>query len=356
MKKHRILFLYAEVMGYVLEALNHYQTIYNDSEILVVELDNKKLTPYNFKSNNFQYIPISKFNSYKEFLNYCKLFNPTLLLTSGRKMNSFYFSASKYFKSKGVYTITLQDTQFENSLRQFLISIFSKILYKSAFSGFWGSGSPQTSFAYRLGYNFSNIFDGFYVADETTYKKNYIFKPNKKNKTFVYVGRLSNEKNIQKLIDAISLLNSNSIHIHDLIIIGDGPLRSELKFDSNVKILGFKNSLEITEISKDADAFCLPSNYEPWGVVVHEFAQMGFPLLCSNKCGAISSFLIDRFNGFTFDPSSTNSIVSALSDFISLSDASIEKMSENSFKLSKRYTYDTWSATLRSILFKTIRR
>lgn len=353
MKKYRILILYAEVMGYILEAINNYQSRYEDTDILIIELDKKKLTPFKFSSKNIQYVPKSQFSSYLDFLNFCKLYNPNLMLVSGRKMDPFYFKASKYFKTKGVYTVTLQDTQYENSLRQQIISIFSSVLYKKAFCGFWGSGFQQTAFAFRLGYNFSEIYDGFYVADETTFKNVYSLKTSRINKTFIYVGRLSKEKNVQKLIDAIDFLNLKTGHNNELIIVGDGPLRSSLRFKNNVKLLGFKNASEILEISKHADAFCLPSNYEPWGVVIHEFAQMGFPLLCSNKCGAISSFLIDGYNGYVFDPSSMDSIIDALLKFISLSDKSIEEMSLNSLTLSKKYNYDSWSATLRSLLFKS---
>lgn len=354
MKKFRILILYAEVMGYVLEAINYYQSKYEDTDILIIELDKKKLTPFKFNSINIQYVPKSQFSSYLDFLNFCKLFNPTLMLVSGRRMDPFYYRSSKYFKSKGVYTVTLQDTQYENSFRQLIISIFSRFLYKNAFCGFWGSGFQQSAFAFRLGFTFSEIYDGFYVADETTFKNIYNFKPYRISKTFIYVGRLSQEKNIQKLIDAIDILNLKTCQNNELIIVGDGPLRNSLRFNDNVKLLGFKNASEILDISKEADAFCLPSNYEPWGVVVHEFAQMGFPLLCSNKCGAISSFLIDGYNGFVFDQSSIDSIFEALLKFVSLSDKSIIEMGSNSLTLSKKYTYDSWSATLRSLVFKSL--
>ena len=45
----------------------------------------------------------------------------------------------------------------------------------------------------------------------------------------LYVGRLSPEKNVRRLIQAFSLLNESAPGRFHLVVVGDGPLRGALQ-------------------------------------------------------------------------------------------------------------------------------
>ena len=48
---------------------------------------------------------------------------------------------------------------------------------------------------------------------------------------------------------------------------------------------------DMPDLFARASVFVLPSNYEPWGVVIHEALSSGMPVLCSDKCGAAYDLL-----------------------------------------------------------------
>jgi glycosyltransferase involved in cell wall biosynthesis len=350
---HRVLILYAEVMGYTLSSIQSYLREFSDTKIYLIELDKAKLTPFAFNSNGFEYRKKSSFSSFDEFKEEIIKFDPSLVMVSGR-MDSDYLKAARYFKRKGVQTLTLQDTQWENSLRQKIITKLSFYLYHQYFSGFWGSGELQTAFGLSLGYKQQDIYSGFYSADHQSFKKRKIeeisYDPNKIK--FFSVGRLVNVKNFLFLAECIEEYNKANGTEHSLTIIGNGELKCELEMIGCVNVIDFVMPNVLTKLTEDFDIFCLPSIYEPWGLVVHEFACRGFPLMISNKCGSARTFVIDGYNGFTYDPKNFKQVFERIDSMSNVSLEYIKLMSERSTQLSKRITPETWSYTLRSIIMK----
>ena len=66
---------------------------------------------------------------------------------------------------------------------------------------------------------------------------------------------------------------------------------------------------QLQSFVSEVDIFCLPSLIEPWGVVVHEFASMGLLLLLFKNVGSGTEFLINGYNGFSFDPESSEDFI-----------------------------------------------
>ncbi len=84
----------------------------------------------------------------------------------------------------------------------------------------------------------------------------------KKNKTVLYIGRLTEEKNLFNLIKAFRGLSNFSLDI-----IGRGPLENKLKNESkdfgvNVNFLGVYPNHELSAIINQYQIFILPSFYE----------------------------------------------------------------------------------------------
>ena len=59
----------------------------------------------------------------------------------------------------------------------------------------------------------------------------------------------------------------------------------------------WRNSKEIIRYLRKSCGFILPSKYEPWGVVVHEAACSGLPLILSDSVGSRNELLINNHNG-----------------------------------------------------------
>ncbi|WP_287789623.1 MULTISPECIES: CDP-glycerol glycerophosphotransferase family protein [Atlantibacter] len=104
--------------------------------------------------------------------------------------------------------------------------------------------------------------------------------------TFITLGRLSPEKDHKKLIVAFKRLKDNNLNCN-LLILGDGPLRSELqnlintlKLEESVTLLGRKNNPY--SYLKKADAFVLSSNHEGQPMVLFEALILKKPILATD--------------------------------------------------------------------------
>ncbi|MEZ9296891.1 glycosyltransferase family 4 protein [Vibrio splendidus] len=113
---------------------------------------------------------------------------------------------------------------------------------------------------------------------------------------YLYVGRVSSEKNIEHLVE---LFNNNG---KNLTVVGDGPLLESLSSiaKSNITFLGYINNEKLSKIYEDHDVFVLPSISEPWGLVIDEALWFGLPVVVSENVGCIEDLVIQTGAGTTF--------------------------------------------------------
>ncbi|MBV9174153.1 MAG: glycosyltransferase family 4 protein [Chloroflexi bacterium] len=118
----------------------------------------------------------------------------------------------------------------------------------------------------------------------------------------VYVGRLSQEKGLQAVIDAWHP------DWMPLLIVGDGPLRAQLEQHicqaqkANVRLVGRKTPAEVAALLRRACFLVLPSiTYETFGRVLVEAYAHGVPVLAS-RLGATSEIVEEGRTGLLFNP------------------------------------------------------
>lgn len=109
----------------------------------------------------------------------------------------------------------------------------------------------------------------------------------------------------------------------DLVLAGDGPLRKALadqiptELKQRVQFTGFINDpSEIAALYRSSDVLVLPSDFEPWGVVVTEAATC-LALVCSDRVGAAADLIQEGVNGRLFAAGEAASLTSALLDVTS---------------------------------------
>ncbi len=126
---------------------------------------------------------------------------------------------------------------------------------------------------------------------------------------FLYVGRLSEEKNLEFLIDVFNKHPNLTLNI-----VGYGELESQLRkiAKENINFLGGIANAHLSEIYQSNDVFILPSKVEPWGLVVEEALNNGLPLLLSNKVGCAEELLQNGVNGYSFVYDNEASLISAV--------------------------------------------
>jgi len=108
------------------------------------------------------------------------------------------------------------------------------------------------------------------------------------NTTFLYVGRISAEKNIvflEELWKEFCKENKNA----ELIFVGGGwyleTLKENMKEYSNVHFAGVKVGMELAEFYASADFFLFPSASDTFGNVIVESIASGTPALVTDKGG-----------------------------------------------------------------------
>jgi glycosyltransferase involved in cell wall biosynthesis len=106
-----------------------------------------------------------------------------------------------------------------------------------------------------------------------------------------------------------------------LVFAGEGPLRPHLEeetrslgLNGNVQFLGFANQTQLPEVYVASDIMVLPSDYEPFGVVVNEAMLCGCPVVVSDRVGAGYDLINQRENGFVFPFGDIASLAAILKD------------------------------------------
>ena len=162
--------------------------------------------------------------------------------------------------------------------------------------------------------------------------------------TILYVGALTNRKNVFRLVHAYQKLHD----VYPLVrlkLVGDGPLCSELEDFrrkhnlSNLCIQGEVPSTEIPKIMSESDFLILPSIWDRWPHVILEAMASGLPVLCSNTAGIPSYIVRDGENGYFFNPNSVEDIRDSMEKMIRNRDH-WPQMSHKSLRIAKEYSIE----------------
>lgn len=130
----------------------------------------------------------------------------------------------------------------------------------------------------------------------------------------LFVGNLIKRKNVDSLLEAKKIANSN----YNLVIVGDGPLFKKLKKkveEENIRDVIFTGSRnDVENIIPSCDVLVLPSLSESFGLVLIEALACGKPVIGSNV-GGITEIITDDV-GLLVNPNKVSSIASAIDRII----------------------------------------
>lgn len=135
----------------------------------------------------------------------------------------------------------------------------------------------------------------------------------------LYCGRLVRAKRVDLLIDAFKRIASDRPE-WDLLIAGDGVLCGELQrlvppeLADRVRWLGFCDVCRIRLAYHAADVLVLPSDFEPWAVVVNEAMAAGLVVVASDVVGAAAELVRDGESGRLFEAGDIEALTAAIAD------------------------------------------
>jgi glycosyltransferase involved in cell wall biosynthesis len=346
----KILYLYSEIMGYNIATIK--ELIKSGAEVHIVHWDKKKLSKYQVTKKVGAHFYSRTQYTVKDLLVLVNQINPDITVISGWMDKGYLVVAMKLRFRKKVVAVCLDDIWF-NSLKQNFASFLGSVgIFSIFFSHAWVAGFFQFEYARRLGFKKKNIIYDLLSADIELFSKYFLKIKNLKRKKyphrFIFVGRFEIIKGIEILLDAWKSLGPEKKD-WELCFIGHGKLKPILENSKNIIVKNFMQPNDLAKELTNGGCMILPSLKEPWGVVVHECAASGLPIIASDAVGSASYFVINGYNGFSFNTGNVNSLKQKMLKFIKMSDEEIFLMANNSFLLSKRISPKTSAKNLLSL-------
>lgn len=129
------------------------------------------------------------------------------------------------------------------------------------------------------------------------------------------IGRVVRQKGFDTLIEAFA---QAQLPLHDLLLAGDGPERSNLEqltrklgVERRVKFLGRCDRPKTVALFKGCSFFVLPSRYEPLGIVNLEAMAAGKPAIAT-RVGGVPEIVADEQTGLLVPPDDPAAMAGAM--------------------------------------------
>lgn len=132
----------------------------------------------------------------------------------------------------------------------------------------------------------------------------------------LFCAKLQSWKRPQDLLRAFATLAEPDAY---LVFAGDGALRSGLESEASslgisdrVRFLGFVNQSGLPDVYAASDILVLPSEYEPFGLVVNEAMLCRCPVIVSDQVGAKFDLVRESETGYVFPVGDVDALAAVL--------------------------------------------
>lgn len=343
-----LLVLYEDLAGYFVKCISAFSEIYK-AEVHVVHKAVNKDAPFQFDLKTIRSYPVESYSE-RTLTELVREIKPQGILCGGWS-NKTYLKIVKTYKGK-IPAVIGFDNQWVGSLKQQIARIIAPFYITNTFDKCFVPAEKQKEFALKMGFKERQIATGAYCCDYDYFHAQYL--ANKKAKQlqfprrFIYVGRYVEHKGIRDLWEAFIELKEEQPNNWELWCLGTGEV--QLVQHPDVKHFGFIQPSDMTVFIKDTGVFILPSHFEPWGVVIHEFASAGFPIICSDQVGARITFVENNLNGYIYASGNKKALKSAMLAMMHSDDEKLNEMSLLSAKKASLITPAIWAKQLMSLL------
>lgn len=210
-------------------------------------------------------------------------------------------------------------------------------------------------------FNKNQLLKGKLKCNDITVIHNFVNETEKTDYTLgdcaFYFGRLSREKGILNLIEAI-----NNIPGARLMIAGDGPEKENIqtyikehKLENRITLIGYLNQNDIRENIRKCRFVTVPSIwYENCPYSILETMEIGKPIIGS-KIGGIPELIQDGINGFTYEHNDVSELTNKLKKLFN-NDETVKQFSKNSKKIFiQNYSAEAYYNKLMTVYNKYIK-
>lgn len=341
----RLALLHTRLSGYLAACLRAYQRL-SGAELLIYAWPHQADAPFDpLLFAGLGEVRSRRDSSDDEIEAAVRDFAPDAVLTGGWA-DKGYLRICRRMRRRGVPVIAGCDTQWTGGLRQRVAGLTAPWYVQKAIDVLWVTGERQAVLARALGFRDDRLWDGYYACDWGAFAEAGGHASLLSEPAFLYVGRYVPVKGLDTLAAAYQQYRQQVSQPWGLRCAGTGPLRERLQGEG-IEDLGFVQPDALPSVMAHASAFVLPSRFEPWGVVAHEAATSGLPLILSDACGAGVHLLRHLYNGYQFPAGDAAGLARAMVAMHELSDERRAEFGQASFELSKQYTPQRWAETLK---------
>jgi glycosyltransferase involved in cell wall biosynthesis len=243
--------------------------------------------------------------------------------------------------------VLCMDNQWWARPKQLLGVATSPFVVRPAYDAAFLPGERSADFARHLGFPDERIIRGIYSCDHARFDAVAEARGDDLPAgAFVFVGRLVPEKGVDVLAEGYRRYRGSTDDPWPLLVGGAGPEAARLAGIEGVDLLGFVQPDSLPDLLARSGCLVLPSRFEPWGVVVHEAAAAGLPVVCTSVAGAASRLVLDGYNGVVVPPGDPGALARALLRISGASDRERRDMATASRELGRQFTPDRWAAHL----------
>ena len=264
------------------------------------------------------------------------------------------------------------DVGRQEKLVMHLSTLIRKIVF-SRFSAFLDVGENNRNYIVSSGVPRRKLFHSPHAIDNKRFqdaKPNAICQARKLRSDLnvrdgqvliSFVGKLIPIKRPFDLLRAFSLLSPHLRERAALLFVGEGKLKTDLRYESkisgldDVHFLDFQNQSAMPSIYAASDLLVLPSQNETWGLVVNEAMNLSCPALVSDHVGCGPDLILSEQTGWVYPTGDIHALCNCLSQAVS-DPVKLQQMGVNAAKRIADYSYESASHGLLEALKHVNRR
>lgn len=289
---------------------------------------------------------IENTSAFKEIVSVLKFiyrYNPDIINVTGYSSSASTLPAIFFAKLLGKKVIMSSESTRKDKTRSFLKEAVKRLAVRLC-SGFVVFGKSSEEYIQDLGASPREILvRKAAVVDNEALEREYkealtrrLYPEIQTQKNFIYTGRMAVEKNIPLLVKAFQELRPEG---WGLIVVGNGPEDARIReliqqSPENIYKYDAVSWTEVPGFFSRADCFVLPSQSEPWGLVINEAMVCGLPVIVSEACGCAPDLV--NGNGYTVPPDDLSALKACMAAVAS--DPEPEKMKHRSLEIIRDFS------------------
>lgn len=217
-------------------------------------------------------------------------------------------------------------------------------------------GTPQFSMPYAVDNDFFREMAQKAAPQREQLRQSLQLEPGRP--VILFASKLQQRKRCTDLLEATLQLRAQkpaSARPY-LLIVGDGEERPALEARiaatnsaADIRMLGFKNQMELPRYFDLCDVFVLPSVHEPYGLIVNEVMNAGRAVIVSDEVGCRGDLIQHGVNGMVFKAGDIAELARAI-NFVLESPERTRNMGEQAQDHICKFDFERDIAGLRSAL------